>query len=159
MIYGSQHLVFNTHSLIHLADDTKKFGVLDSVSFFPFENYLGTLKRLVRRPQNPLQQVVTLPFDHGKEMRNKLQQPHLNGPTLPEFPARMQYKKYRHEANIISCSKGNICFDVEGRVTVVRNILEGLSGATDVTTSIWQTSLGPRAGPMKGPRCIFIAVN
>ncbi|KAL7401006.1 hypothetical protein ABVT39_021403 [Epinephelus coioides] len=70
-----------------------------------------------------------IPFDNGKEMRNKLQQPHVDGPTLPEFPARMQYKKYRHEANIISCSKGNNCFDVEGRVAVVRNILEVLSGA------------------------------
>lgn len=87
-IYGSQHLVYNTHSLIHLADDTKKFGVLDSVSRFPFENCLGTLKRQVRRPQNPLQQVVTLPFDHGKEIRNKLQQPHLNGPTQGPVPCQ-----------------------------------------------------------------------
>lgn len=110
-IYGSEHLLYNTHSLINLADDARKFGALDRVSCFPFEIYLGTLKRLVRRTQNPLQQVVRclgekpIPFDNGKEMRNKLQQPHLYDPTLPEFPARVQYKKYRHEGNIISCSK------------------------------------------------------
>lgn len=117
-IYGSVHLVYNTHSLIHLADDARKFGALDNVSCFPFENYLGTLKRLVRRPQNPLQQVVRrlgekpITFANAKEITNKLQQPHLNAPTLPEFPAHVQYKKYINEGNIISCSQGNNIFDV-----------------------------------------------
>lgn len=134
-IYGPEHIMYNNYSLIHLADDARKFGALDSVSCFPFENYLGILKRLVRRPQNPLQQVVRrlgekpIPFDSGKEMRNKPQQPHVYGPTPQEFPARAQYKKYRHEGNVISCSQGNNCFDVEGRVAVVRNIVEVLSGA------------------------------
>lgn len=135
-IYGPEHIVYNNHSLIQQADDARKFGALDNVSCFPFENCLGTLKRLVRRPQNPLQQVVrclgekSIPFDSGKERRNKPQQPHLQGPTLQEFPARAQYKKYRHQGNVISCSQGNNCFDVEGRVAVVRNIVEVLSGAT-----------------------------
>lgn len=44
-IYGTKVLVNNTHSLIHLADDAEKYGPLDSVSCFPFENYLGQLKK------------------------------------------------------------------------------------------------------------------
>lgn len=44
-IYGTKYLVNNTHSLLHLADDAKKYGPLDSVSCFPFENYLGQLKK------------------------------------------------------------------------------------------------------------------
>lgn len=35
-IYGTKFLVNNTHSLLHLADDAKKYGPLDSVSCFPF---------------------------------------------------------------------------------------------------------------------------
>lgn len=57
-IYGTKVLVNNTHSLIHLADDAEKYGHLDSVSCFPFENYLGQLKKMVRRPQGPVQQIV-----------------------------------------------------------------------------------------------------
>lgn len=45
-IYGSEFLVYNTHNLVHLAQDARKYGDLDSVSCFPFENYLGHLKRI-----------------------------------------------------------------------------------------------------------------
>lgn len=135
-IYGSEQLVYNTHSLIHLADDATKFGALDNVSCFPFENHLGTLKRLVRRPQGAVQQLVrrlsekqrSSSLENGKERANKPLQPHFSGPTLPDFPARVQYRKYRHEGNVISCRNGSNCFNVEGRVTVVRNIVELLSG-------------------------------
>jgi len=46
-LYGKNHLVYNVHSLIHLADDAKRHGTLDHISSFPFESYLGRLKRLV----------------------------------------------------------------------------------------------------------------
>lgn len=38
---------FNVHSLLHLADDAAEYGCLDNISCFPFENYLGHLKRIV----------------------------------------------------------------------------------------------------------------
>jgi len=133
-IYGPEQVVYNTHSLIHLADDARKFGALDNVSCFPFENYLGTLKRLVRRPQGIVPQLVRRlgernRLDNGQERGDKPQQPHVAGPTLPDRPARMQYKQYRHEGNIISISQGNNCFNVEGRVAVVKNIVQLFSGA------------------------------
>lgn len=56
-IYGVQYLVYNIHSLIHITDDARVFGTLDNISAFPFENYLGKLKTLVRSPNNPLQQL------------------------------------------------------------------------------------------------------
>ena len=57
-IYGTDFLVYNVHGLIHLANDVKVFGRLDSYSAFPFENFLGHFKLLVRKPQFPLQQVA-----------------------------------------------------------------------------------------------------
>jgi hypothetical protein len=57
--YGSDTLVYNVHSLIHLADDVKSLQApLDSFSCFPFENYLGKLKRMIRTPRNPLEQIT-----------------------------------------------------------------------------------------------------
>ena len=77
-IYGPEQVEYNTHSLIHLADDARKFGALDNVSCFPFENYLGTLKRLVKRPQGLVPQLVRRlgernRLDNGQERRNKPQ--------------------------------------------------------------------------------------
>ena len=50
--------VYNVHALIHLANDCKKFGCSNNFSAFPFENFLQSLKKLVRKPELPLQQVV-----------------------------------------------------------------------------------------------------
>lgn len=55
-LYGEQMIVYNVHGLTHLAADVARFGCLDSYSCFPFENYMGTLKRCVRNPNNPLAQ-------------------------------------------------------------------------------------------------------
>jgi hypothetical protein len=58
-VYGRTMVVYNVHSLLHLADDVQKFKcTLDKVSAFPFENYMQTLKRYVRSANNPLVQVA-----------------------------------------------------------------------------------------------------
>ena len=51
-------LEFVTHSLLHLVDDYSRFGPLDSVSCFPFKNFLGNLKKLARKPSNPIAQIL-----------------------------------------------------------------------------------------------------
>ena len=52
------NLTYNIHSLIHLADDVKYYGALDSISAFPFETMLGKIKRTVRSSNMPLKQLV-----------------------------------------------------------------------------------------------------
>ena len=52
------NLTYNIHSLIHLADDVKYYGALDSISAFPFESMLGKIKRTVRSSNMPLKQLV-----------------------------------------------------------------------------------------------------
>ncbi len=57
-LYGRQHLVYNVHNLLHLADDRVHFKKpLDSYSSFPFENYLGKIKNLLRGTRKPLSQL------------------------------------------------------------------------------------------------------
>lgn len=41
LIYGLDFVGYNIHSLIHLAQDVRKFGPLDSISCFPLETFLG----------------------------------------------------------------------------------------------------------------------
>lgn len=57
-IYGVHHLIYNVHSLIHLSIECVNHGPLDQFSAFPFENYLGKLKKLIRSPKKPLAQIV-----------------------------------------------------------------------------------------------------
>ena len=57
--YGRKFLVYNVHNLTHIAADVERFGLsLTELSSFPFENYLGTLKRYVRGRRNPLVEIV-----------------------------------------------------------------------------------------------------
>ena len=44
-LYGPESLSYNVHSLIHLGDDARKYGCLDNISAFPFENFLQGLKK------------------------------------------------------------------------------------------------------------------
>jgi hypothetical protein len=58
-LYGETFLVYNIHSLLHLADDAKFFSTtLDDLSAFKFENYLHMLKKLIRSARNPVVQVA-----------------------------------------------------------------------------------------------------
>ncbi|XP_037791319.1 uncharacterized protein LOC119586651 [Penaeus monodon] len=99
--YGKEFLVYNVHCLIHLPQDARVFGSLDNISCFPFENFLGKIKKLVRKPSQPLQQVVhrltekkskTLVqvTDEGPRCR-KL---HIFGPIPNAILQGYQYKEY-----------------------------------------------------------------
>ena len=94
-IYGSSHAVYNVHMLIHLPNAARNFGNLDKISSFPFENYLHTLKMLVRKSGGILQQVV----HRIVERRN----PSLNE-SLFSVPGatQVQYLKEHHSYSGIS---------------------------------------------------------
>lgn len=44
-LYGQEHVSYNVHNLLHLPQDCKLHGVLDSFSAFQFENYLYQNKK------------------------------------------------------------------------------------------------------------------
>lgn len=56
-LYGKEISSYNVHSLTHIADDVENFGPLDTFSCFPFENYLGCLKRMLSKNNQQLQQI------------------------------------------------------------------------------------------------------
>lgn len=57
-MYGSHFVSHNVHSLLHVVDDYVKYGPLDNCSCFPFENYMKVLKRMIRKHDKPLQQII-----------------------------------------------------------------------------------------------------
>lgn len=107
-IYGTEFLVYNIHALTHLADDAKLYGSLNNVSAFPFENFLGQLKILIRPPNLPLQQLYNrlqeLNYRNLTKNHTDVQyyEEHHNGPTIPLYPNSKQFKK-------ITCKQFQFC--------------------------------------------------
>lgn len=56
-MYNKSFVSYNVHLSIHLKDDVIKYGPLKTFSCFPFENFLGKLKRKVRGQKLQLQKV------------------------------------------------------------------------------------------------------
>lgn len=57
-LYGSEFLVYNVHNLLHITNDVNIFRPLDTFSAFPFENNLGHTKKLMKKGNQTLQQLV-----------------------------------------------------------------------------------------------------
>ena len=71
-LYGEDQYVYNVHCLVHLAKDVMRYGTLDRFSAFPFESYLGKLKKLTKNPKFPLQQVIRrLSEQRGNSLKKK----------------------------------------------------------------------------------------
>ncbi|KAB0790035.1 hypothetical protein PPYR_15647, partial [Photinus pyralis] len=56
-LYGVELVSHNIHGLIHLTDDVRRLGPLDSFSAFPFENFMRVLKGFLRKHDKPLHQL------------------------------------------------------------------------------------------------------
>lgn len=56
--YGDKSQILNAHHLIHVADDVESMDCnLSRINAFPFENFLGQLKKKLRTPNRTLAQV------------------------------------------------------------------------------------------------------
>jgi hypothetical protein len=87
-LYGSSHMTYSVHGLLHVPDDYERYGVLDRVSAFPFENYMQKLGSYVGRGGQELQQVVARRHEESfleisSENQNRetvMRREHSNGP-------------------------------------------------------------------------------
>ena len=131
-LYGKDLIVYNVHGLLHLAQDCKNFGCLDSISAFPFENYLGKLKRFVRKPSHPLAQIIRrlseeTSLDPKLEPKPNLRKEHSHGP-VPVGPVVREYAEMKSEYFTIKIQANNNTFVIENKVCRVSNIIECRDG-------------------------------
>ena len=136
-LYGREFLVYNVHSLLHLASDVEKFGHLDTISCFPFENSLQKVKKLVRSSRLPLHQIinrlgerigVSRPCESsaaGSEQRFFCSRLHENGPVPNEYLGAQQYRLCKTSDFILKLSDADNCICIRDRlVGRVQNILK-----------------------------------
>lgn len=130
-VYGKTYISYNVHSLIHLVNDAKKFGPLDTFSSFPFENFLGQLKNMLRSSNKPLQQLArryaeltcvstgccSSPFTFSSA--------HNAGPIIRELIGSNQYKKLEFKQFKLLLTKGdNCCCLSDGSIVVIQNFIQ-----------------------------------
>ena len=57
--YGPNFSVYNVHALSHIHDHVRNFScLLNDLSTFKFENFMKTLKTMLRNGSNPVAQVA-----------------------------------------------------------------------------------------------------
>ena len=132
-LYGKEILVYNTHGLIHLAADVRNLGPLDEFSCFPYENKLGQLKKMIRKPQLPIQQILCRLEErhnfsdlkhHGHTVEPVVSNEHTDGPVPLSCKGTQQFRRLETTKYSISLSTGNNCILVSGDMPVrVKNIL------------------------------------
>lgn len=132
-LYGKEALVYNVHSMIHLAADVKVLGCIEDFSAFRFENKLGHLKKLVRKPQQPIQQIcrrLDEQLTFGGTSSSLCTMPvtkheHSNGPVLPGNLFGRQFKQLQTGRFTFSLSDGNNCIMTSNGVpALVKNIID-----------------------------------
>ncbi|KAK6186492.1 hypothetical protein SNE40_008521 [Patella caerulea] len=128
-MYGKHLVSYNVHCLIHLANDVRLYGPLDQFSAFPFENFLKSIKRLLRTPTCPLQQVVRrLKEKKGISGRSFnfqtiCKKEHSAGPVPNNFQLYRQYSEIHTENLFISTKEGDNALYIGQHIYIVNNIL------------------------------------
>ena len=130
-IYGTDMLVYNVHGLVHLSSDASKYGNLDNISSFPFENFLGKVKRMVRKPSFPLQQIIRRLSEQRNSQTSKtpehlypiLKKQHNVGPLPFCLSNGIQYRSVVTPRFSIKLNHKDSCVRVEGKISVVKNII------------------------------------
>lgn len=127
-LYGHMHISYNVHNLVHLAQDVKVHGNLDSFSAFKFENYVQKLKRLVRKPEFPCCQIVKRLAEREaiqmeKEESLGVRKEHMSGPLPSLFQCAQQYSQYTTEPFTLKLDEANSNVYIQGKVAKIRNII------------------------------------
>ncbi|CAG9763612.1 unnamed protein product [Ceutorhynchus assimilis] len=134
VLYSVQYMSHNIHNLLHLTDDCRHFGNLNKFSAFQFENFLQVLKKLIRKSDKPLKQVINRISEiENVELRipclkNKHNQPrtHASGP-LPNGYYNPQYiEHFFPNFTVKIISPDNCCGLANGNIINFENFVTSL---------------------------------
>lgn len=125
-IYGNQFCIYNVHTLIHLADDARHFSSLENINCFPFENYLYQLKRMLRKSNEPLQQVIHRLTERDNIMSRDTNNTmtYLGGKPTVEEMNRKVYPRLKFKGFTISSKFADSCIYHRDGIMRIRKIYQ-----------------------------------
>lgn len=134
LIYGPENVSHNIHNLLHICNDVRKHGVLDNFSAFCFENYMSTVKKMIRKGDKPLQQVARRysEMEFADEKCTSLPEctfksAHNDGLLMDDcINIRNQFKEAVRENHSINCTnhKDNCVLLNDGSFAIIENIVK-----------------------------------
>jgi len=133
--YGIEFLSYNVHGLLHLCEDVRNYGPLDSMSAFPYENNMTYFRKMCRKPNHQLQQIVNRRHEEKQFHRinfsimNLIQASgmHEHGPV----PAMFQNCRYSQYRNLFSQmftllnGRDDTIIPEDSSICIVQNIIKG----------------------------------
>lgn len=143
ILYGKQYVSHNVHNLLHLCSNVRIFGPLDNFSAFRFENFMSSIKRLIRKNEKPLQQLIRRyseienVFSIASESNISNHQLysctnlHKNGPISEDiYDIQSQYLQLSSKEFNINCKKdSDNCFLLKsGLCFLILNIVKNNNG-------------------------------
>lgn len=130
-IYGEKFIVYNVHSIFHLATECAEHGELDSFSAFPFENRLKSIKESLRSFRKPLEQVAKrdLEKDRIRSIRLPYDENNISLCTRHVDPTEtipgIQYKKMIINGVTFQLGQRNSCFKTsDDDIMIMKNIIQ-----------------------------------
>ena len=127
--YGDDVAVYNVHGLIHLPADAAKYGSLDNVSSFPYENHMYQIKKLLRKPGCTLKQIVNRTLERRnmdevkQKQTTKYMRLHEDGPVPDGFEESEQYDKVIVDGTAYSRGRRDSCLKFDDKFGMVVNVL------------------------------------
>ncbi len=120
---------------MHLSQDVKVHGNLDLISVFPYKNFLGQLKKMVRGPCNALTQVIRRlsEMDHINSSPDLCCQTdkafrleHEYGPVPQSTSGEVhQFKVLSMDGMIVKPLRRDSCIKIRNEVVLVENFIDG----------------------------------
>ncbi|KYM96038.1 hypothetical protein ALC62_13308 [Cyphomyrmex costatus] len=141
-LYGLEFLIYNVHCLIHLPEDVAMYGPLDKFSAFPFENFLGKLKRLIKSAKQPLIQLCKRLHEANLQISSEKENlltshllEHCHGPTIPLISFCKQYKKIIFKNFMLSTysfSQADCYCIINNKVIQIHNFVTHKDNSTSI---------------------------
>ena len=125
-LYGPTFNSYNVHGLLHLTNDVRHLGNLDSCSAFPYENNMSIFRKYLRKTSLPLQQYSNRMREtqlHGTNIHSNVDFSIRVSRPLSNDPNCSQYHKIDFNGISLGISvRDNCCISVDGSICLIFNI-------------------------------------
>lgn len=125
-LYGPTFNSYNVHGLLHLTDDVRRFGTLDSFSAFPYESNISIFRKYCRMPGLSLQQIVNRMTEigiHGTGNHYNVDSS-IHVISLRNDDNCHEYRKIQFNGISLSIeTRDNCCILNDGSICIIFNIV------------------------------------
>lgn len=130
-LYGQENVSHNVHNLLHISEDVRIFGNLDDFSAFPFENYMKNLKKMIRKNDRPLQQIIMrksecsiLNVNPVTSVYPQAYKQHVKGPIILDHVLLTQYEKIVLQNFTLTNKNPDNCCKIDNTIIKIENFAQ-----------------------------------